>query len=151
LALPALRLHTANESVESLPQDVPSIQTYNRIQEAFPGGGIPAVVVVSSDNGTTSPQVKTGVAAMVEKAKASPNFQTPITFPTYPDPTVVAVSIPVAGNGTDSKSNAALDELRDSIIPATIGSVPGVSADVTGFTAESRDFRDVTKSHLPLV
>ena len=37
------------------------------------------------------------------------------------------------------------------IVPATIGSVPGVSADVTGFTAESKDFRDTTKSHLPLV
>src|SRR5262249_32562128 len=146
LALPALRLHTANESVESLPQDVPSIQTYNRIQEAFPGGGIPAVVVVSSDNGTTSPEFKTGVAAMVEKAKASPNFQTPITFQTYPDPKVVGVGTRVAGSGTASKPNAARDELGDPIIPASIGSVPGVSADVTGFTAESRDFRDVTKS-----
>ena len=64
LALPAFRLHTANQSVESLPQDVPSIETYNRIQEAFPGGGIPAVVVVSSDNGIT-PQVGPGIAGMV--------------------------------------------------------------------------------------
>ena len=37
LALPAFRLHTANESVESLPQDVASIQTYNRIQDSLPG------------------------------------------------------------------------------------------------------------------
>ena len=35
--------------------------------------------------------------------------------------------------------------------PATIGAVPGVTADVTGFTAESKDFNDATKSHLPLV
>ena len=41
LAIPTLHLHTANQSVESLPQDVPSIQTYNRIQDVFPGGGIP--------------------------------------------------------------------------------------------------------------
>src|SRR5262245_7420151 len=150
LALPSLRLHTANESVESLPQDVPSIQTYNRLQKAFPGGGIPAVVVVSSDNGS-APQVKRGIEAMVGRAKASSNFESPITFQTYPDRDVFQVSIPVAGNGTDSKSNEALDELRDDIIPATIGSVPGVSADVTGFTAQSTDFRDVTKSHLPLV
>jgi RND superfamily putative drug exporter len=64
---------------------------------------------------------------------------------------VVQVNIPVAGDGTDSQSNAALDELRDKIIPATLGAVPGVSADVTGFTAESRDFNDVMKDHLPLV
>jgi uncharacterized membrane protein YdfJ with MMPL/SSD domain len=150
LALPALRLHTANESVESLPQDVSSIQTYNRIQDTFPGGGIPAAVVVSSNNGST-PQVRRGIAGMVAGAKASPLFKPPITLDTFPDKNVVEVNIPVVGNGTDSKSNAALDELRDKIIPATIGAVPGVSADVTGFTAESRDFNDTSKSHLPLV
>jgi uncharacterized membrane protein YdfJ with MMPL/SSD domain len=150
LALPALRLHTANQSVESLPQDVASIQTYNRIQEAFPGGGIPAVVAVSSDSGPT-PQVRQGIARLVASAKASPQFDSPVTIDTFPDPNVTQVNIPIVGDGTDSKSNAALDELRDKIIPATIGSVPGVSADVTGFTASSKDFNDTSKSHLPLV
>ncbi|MFL5908501.1 MAG: MMPL family transporter [Solirubrobacterales bacterium] len=150
LALPTLRLHTANESVESLPQNVASIQTYNKIQEAFPGGGIPASVVVSSANGPT-PQVRQGIARLGAEAKASPLFQPPITIDTFPDRSVTQVNIPIVGDGTDSKSNAALDELRDNIVPATIGAVPGVSADVTGFTAESRDFNDTTKSHLPIV
>ncbi len=150
LALPAFRLHTANESVESLPQDVSSIQTYNRIQDAFPGGGIPAVVVVSSDQGPT-PQVRQGIAALAARAKASPLFQPPITLDTFPDRSVVQVNIPVAGNGTDSKSNQAVDELRDTLIPATIGAVPGVTADVTGFTAESKDFNDTSKAHVPIV
>ena len=150
LALPAFRLHTANESVESLPQDVASIQTYNRIQEIFPGGGIPAVVVVSSESGRT-PQVDQGIAGLVAQAKASPSFETPITFDTFPDPNVISVNIPIVGDGTDSQSNAAVDELRDTIIPATIGAVPGVSADVTGFTASSKDFNDVSKSHAPVV
>jgi uncharacterized membrane protein YdfJ with MMPL/SSD domain len=150
LALPAFHLHTANESVESLPQDVSSIQTYNRIQDTFPGGGIPAVVAVSSDQGPT-PQVRQGIAAMAARAKASPLFKPPITLDTFPDRSVVQVSIPVAGDGTDSKSNDAVDELRDTIIPATIGAVPGATADVTGFTAESKDFNDATKSHAPIV
>jgi uncharacterized membrane protein YdfJ with MMPL/SSD domain len=150
LALPAFRLHTANESVESLPQDVSSIQTYNRIQDVFPGGGIPAVVVVSSEQGPT-PQVRQGIAELVARAKASPQFETPITLDTFPDPNVIQVSIPVTGNGTDSKSNAALTELRDTLIPETIGAVPGVTADVTGFTAESKDFNDTSKSHAPIV
>ncbi len=150
LALPAFRLHTANESVESLPQDVSSIQTYNRIQDVFPGGGIPAVVVVSSANGPT-PQVRRGIAGLVARARASALFKPPVTIQTFPDRSVVQVSIPVAGNGTDSKSSAALAELRDTIIPATIGAVPEVTADVTGFTASSKDFNDATKSHAPLV
>ena len=92
------------------------------------------MVVVSSDNGPT-PQVRQGIARMVASAKASPLFEPPITLDTFPDPNVIQVNIPIVGNGTDSKSNAALDELRDTIIPATIGAVPGVTADVTGFTA----------------
>jgi uncharacterized membrane protein YdfJ with MMPL/SSD domain len=150
LALPSFRLHTANQSVESLPQDVSSIQTYNRIQEIFPGGGIPAVVVVDSSNGTT-PQVRQGMARMVAQAKASPLFKPPITFQTYPDPDVSQVSIPVAGDGTDSTSYDAVNELRDTIIPSTIGGVPGVTANVTGFSAQSKDWTDVTKSHVPIV
>ncbi|MGE5235064.1 MAG: MMPL family transporter [Acidobacteriota bacterium] len=151
LALPAFRLHTANESVQSLPQDVPSIQTYNRIQAAFPGGGIPANVVVKSDNGAT-PQVRQGIAQMVAQAKASHLFKpSPINVQTYPDPKVVQVSIPIAGDGTDSRSYDAVNELRDTIIPATIGPVPGVTADVTGLSAGSKDWTDVTKSHIPIV
>jgi uncharacterized membrane protein YdfJ with MMPL/SSD domain len=151
LALPAFRLHTANQSVESLPQDVPSIETYNRIQEAFPGGGIPAVVVVTSDHGIT-PQVRAGIAGMVNRATASPLFKPePVNLDTYPDPNVIAVSIPITGDGTDSRSYDAVNELRDRIIPATVGAVPGVSADVTGFSAGSKDWTDVTKSHVPVV
>ena len=150
LALPAFRLHTANESVESLPQDVPSIQTYHRIQGAFPGGGIPAVVVVSSDRGPT-PQTRQGITRMVARAKASPLFKDPITLQSFPDPKVIQVSIPVVGDGTDSRSYDAVDELRDTIIPTTIGAVPGATADVTGFSAESKDWTDVTKSHVPVV
>jgi RND superfamily putative drug exporter len=150
LALPAFHLHTADQSVESLPQDVASIQTYNRIQDTFPGGGIPAAVAVTSKNGPT-PKVKAGIARLTAQAEASPLFQPPVTIDTFPDPNVVQVSIPVAGDGSDAKSNAAVDELRDKLIPATIGAVPGVTADVTGFTASSKDFNDTTKSHLPLV
>ncbi len=151
LAIPALRLHTANQSVQSLPQDVPSIQTYNRIQAAFPGGGIPAAVVVKADNGVT-PSVRRGIRQMVAKARASSLFKpSPINVQTYPDPRVVQVSIPIAGNGTDSASYDAVNQLRDSIIPSTIGAVPGVTVDVTGLSAGSKDWTAAIKSHLPIV
>ena len=55
------------------------------------------------------------------------------------------------GNGTDARSNRALDELRGELLPATLGRVPGVRADVTGMTAGSRDFNDQTKARAPLV
>jgi RND superfamily putative drug exporter len=150
LAIPAFSLHTANPGVRTLPQDLSVIQTYNRMQEAFPGGPIPAVVAVSADD-VTSPDVKGGIAELVKGASSNTHFQQPITTDVSPDHTVAQVSIPLAGDGDNSQSTDALAELRDNLIPATVGAVPGVTAEVTGYTADSVDFTDTLKSHAPLV
>ncbi|MBV9715906.1 MAG: MMPL family transporter, partial [Solirubrobacterales bacterium] len=65
--------------------------------------------------------------------------------------TVAVVSVPLSGKGTDSGSYRALDTLRNEVIPATIGQVPGAKAQVTGMTAGSKDFNDSMKSHAPIV
>ena len=150
LAIPAFSLHTANPGVETLPQHLSVIQTYNRMQDAFPGGPIPAIVAVSADN-VTSPAVRAAIADLRNKAASSPHFKQPITIEVSSDRTVAQVSIPLAGDGNNSQSTAALAALRDTIIPATIGKVPGVTGDVTGYTADSKDFTDTMKSHAPLV
>jgi putative drug exporter of the RND superfamily len=54
--------------------------------------------------------------------------------------------MPLKGKITDDASNRALDTLRDEVIPAT-----GLNAQVTGATAQSRDFNDLMKSRAPLV
>ena len=150
LSIPAFGLHTANPSVRTLPQDLAVIQTYNAIQEVFPGGPIPAIVAVSAED-VTSPEVKAAIEDLVSQASSSADFEQPITTEVSSDRTVAQVSIPLAGDGSDSQSTAALTALRDSLIPATVGSVPGVTADVTGYTADSEDFTDTLKSHAPLV
>jgi uncharacterized membrane protein YdfJ with MMPL/SSD domain len=150
LSIPAFSLHTANPGVETLPQDLSVIKTYNRMQEAFPGGPIPAIVAVAADD-VSSPEVKPAIADLRNQAASSPHFEQPITTDISSDGTVAQVSIPLAGDGNNQQSTAALTELRDGIIPATVGQVPGVTADVTGYTADSEDFTDTMKSHAPLV
>ena len=151
LSIPAFSLHTADQSIETLPQDLEAIQTYNKIQAAFPGGPIPATLAVSADD-VTAPPVRRGLAELRAQVLRQPDlFKQPITTDVNAKRTLAQIDIPIAGDGSDSKSNAALAELRDDLIPATIGSVPGVTADVTGYTASSKDFNDTTKSHVPLV
>ena len=150
LSIPAFRLHTANPSVRTLPQDLSVIQTYNQIQAVFPGGPIPAIVAVSAED-VTSSEVNGAIADLRERAASSADFEQPITTEISTDRTVAQVSIPLAGDGSDSQSTAALAALRDDLIPATVGGVPGVTADVTGYTAESEEFTDTLKSHAPLV
>src|SRR6185312_4705039 len=75
----------------------------------------------------------------------------PVTTDISVDHKVEEIDIPLAGNGNDSKSSAALAQLRDRLVPSTIGRIPSATADVGGFTADSKDFNDTMKSHVPLV
>jgi uncharacterized membrane protein YdfJ with MMPL/SSD domain len=150
LALPMLNIHTINTGVAGLPRSLPIMKTYDRIQAAFPGGPLPAVIAVQAKD-VTAPEVQQGIKALEAKALATHQMSGPVDQTISPDKTVSVVDIPMQGDGTDNASNTALATLRNDVIPATIGKVPGVQTDVTGMTAGSKDFNDAMKSHLPYV
>ena len=150
LAIPALSMHTINPGVAGLPRTLPIMQTYDRMQAAFPGGAEPAVLAVQARD-VTAPAVTAGIAALKREASQTKGLGQPITVTNSPDKSVATVEVPLAGDGTDGVSEAALARLRDDVIPATIGAAPGTQVNVTGMTAGSKDFNDTMKSHLPLV
>ncbi|HEY1275714.1 MAG TPA: MMPL family transporter, partial [Thermoleophilaceae bacterium] len=147
LALPALGMHTAESGVESIPRDQPVMRTYDRVQAAFPSEHQAADVVVKADD-VTSPNVRHAIADLTNQASTSDDFVGAATVDVSPDRTVADVSIPLAGDGNDSKSMAAVAELRDELVPATVGRVAGVETVVGGDTASTKDFNDVMKSHV---
>ena len=151
LAVPALGLHTINPGAAGLPRSLPIVQTYDRIEAAFPGGSEPAAVTVQAAD-VRAPAVQAAIAKLRAAARTTPGLGRPVTVTTNPDHTLAIVDIPLAGNGTDAASEAALARLRDDVIPATMGSAgTDVDVNVTGMTAGSKDFNDTMKSHLPLV
>jgi RND superfamily putative drug exporter len=150
LALPALSMHTVDPGMAGLPPSLPIMKTYARIQSAFPGGPIPAMVIVQADNVTT-PAVRDGIDRMSGAALASGQMAGPVIESVSDDRTVAAVTISLAGSGTDSRSDAALATLRNTVIPATIARVPGAHTYVGGVTASSQDFNGTMKAHLPIV
>ena len=151
LAIPTLGMHTALPGIESYPRDVEAMKTYDRIQAQFPSESITAVVVVEADDVASAP-VRTAIAELGEEAAARPGlFQGPAEVEVSPDETVAAVAFPIAGNGSNGPSNRALDALREEIVPATVGGIDGVEANVSGPTAAIRDFNETMTSHLPYV
>jgi RND superfamily putative drug exporter len=150
LAIPARTLHTVNSGMQSLPRDLLVMRVYDRIQAEFPGGPLPAVVVVSAPDVTT-PRVRAGIDALQRAALATGRMHEPITVDVSASRTAARVAIPLAGKGTDATSYRALATLRDEVIPSTIGAVPGVTVATTGMTAGSRDFTDSMKAHAPYV
>jgi len=139
LALPVLRLHTALPGASDLPQNTAALQTYNRIQQAFPGGPAPALVVVEAPDVTAPPVVAAGMA-FERAALASGQVNQPITLLVNPARTAAIIQMPLAGNGENAASDRALATLRDAVIPATLGRVPGVQVAVGGETASTVDF-----------
>ena len=150
LAIPAFSLHTVNTGVNGIPRDLPIMQTYDRIQAAFPGEPLSAIVAVKAPNVESEP-MKTAIARLNIRAVSTGEFFEPVTTTINPDKTVAEVSIPIAGNGTNDRSVAALEELREEVIPFAFGPAPDASADVTGMTAQSVDFNALLKSRAPLV
>ena len=150
LAVPALSMDLRNESVSDLPQDLPIIQTYNRITEAFPGGPSPATVVIEAPD-VAAPQVQDAIADLRRRALASGQMNDPIEVETNDAGTVAVVSVPLVGDGEEQASRDALATLRDDVVPTTVGAVDGVTAVVSGDTAESAAFEDLMTERTPWV
>ena len=102
-------------------------------------------MVVQGDN-VTSPEVQTAIHGLEQKALATGQIHQPFKVQVNARHDVAVVSMPLSGKGTDAASYRALDTLRGQVVPATIGSTAGVTARVTGMTAESKDFNDSMKS-----
>ena len=150
LSIPAFSMKTVNPGVEGLPRDLQVMQSYDKIQAAFPGGNIPAVTVIKAPDVTT-PEVEAAIADLQEQAIATGELMAPSNVEVNPDKTVATVTLGVQGNGTDDASDRSLAVLRDDVIPATVGRLPQAEVNVTGFTAGSKDFNDAMRANLPIV
>jgi uncharacterized membrane protein YdfJ with MMPL/SSD domain len=154
LAVPAAGMHTGTPQVaDSLPQDQPVVQTFNRLRDAFPSETSAMRVVVKAQD-VTDPAITRGLRALQDRAHQQRDLfpgghQAAVEI--NPDHTVATLDLETAGDGTDALSNRALDALRGEIVPQTIGTVAAAQAYVDGEAAQDRDFNDQMKANLPYV
>ena len=150
LAVPAFQLRMVMPGPDTFPKSLPVMQTYNRMQQAFPGAALPANVVVKAPD-VTAPAARAAIRRLEQRALASGRMQEPITVDVSRDATVANISVPIEGKGTDATSQASLAVLRDEIVPNTVGGLPDAEVGVTGRTAQWTDTTDQIKAKLPLV
>src|SRR5262249_43947374 len=94
LAIPAFRLQTAVLGANDLSSDLPIMKTFNRVQHAFPGGPMPARVVVSADD-VRAPAVSRAIGSLERQALRSGQMHRPITVDVNPSHTLATVSVPL--------------------------------------------------------
>src|SRR5690242_20096514 len=150
LAVPALRLHIVTDSVDDLPQSLAVIKTYDRLKAAFPKEGVTVDVAVQADN-VRNPRVAAAIGGLMGRARQNKEVLPGTNVKVSKDGTVALVQIPTKGNGNDGTSTSVLNDVRDNIIPATVGRVDGVDANVSGMAASSKDWRGQLTSRLPLI
>jgi RND superfamily putative drug exporter len=150
LSIPAFSMHTAQPGLDTLPRDIGVVQTYDRIQQHFPGEELPASVVIEADD-VNSAEVQAGIREMTSRAVASDGFHGPADVEVSADGTVADVELPIVGDGTNERSVAALEDLRGEIIPTSFEGVAGARANVTGMTAGTEDFNHAMKSNVVYV
>jgi uncharacterized membrane protein YdfJ with MMPL/SSD domain len=150
LAVPALRLQTTQNSIESYPRSLAVIRAYDKIQKAFPGDALAAQVLVEAPD-VRSGAARSAIEELRRRALASGEMFRPIEADVNSAGTVALISIPIAGNGTNSASKHAVHTLRDDLVPATVGNLPDATTGVGGMTASSIDFEHQFRQRTPYV
>ncbi|WP_409468890.1 MMPL family transporter [Streptomyces sp. HC307] len=142
IAAPAVGMKTQNLTLDQeFGDSLPIVQTYNRVNEAFPGGSEPAEVVVKADDINAS-EVRSALADFREQAVSSGASRGPVEIKLDDAENVAFVYVPLVGGSDLDKAGASLDKLRDEVRPDTLGKVDGVQAPITGGVAMSKDFND---------
>jgi len=153
VALPAFGMRLQDAAVtDSLPRSVPTVDAAIRMQQAFPGAASPARVVVWTTGGQSidSAAVQSALDDLRDQVEAGGGMlAAPVTVVTVDR--VLVVRVPLAGSGTNATANRALRELRDDVLPATLGKVEGVDYAVAGRTAVAYDFATVLSGRTPIV
>jgi len=150
IAIPAITLKTVQVTPEALPQDLEAVQTYNRIDAAFPSELHTATVVVHADD-VRAPGFQAAVADLRKRALATVVQKGSVDTEINDRGTAQKITVPLAGNGSDALSESGVTRLRDEIVPATLGSLDDVEYGVTGGTAIDMDSRASFKQSAPVV
>ena len=117
LCIPALGIQFKEPGYDGYSRSQPVIQTYDRLQAAFPGGAVPATTVIKAKD-VTAPEVQAAIGQLHDQAIATGELSEPSSIEISPDKTVAVVGLSVKGSGTDAASN-------ESVRVAARGGRPG--------------------------
>ncbi len=150
LTIPALGMQTKLSGTEDLPQDLSTIQTYHKVQAAFPSAAAPATVVVKA-NDVNAPQTQKAIAGFETAVAHDDQLPGEVTTEVNAAHNVAILSVGLPGTGSGDEGTAAVKHIREDVLPATLDRDSGITAEVSGQAAAEADFNSLMKSKTPLV
>lgn len=152
LALPALDLKLRVEGNDTFPKTIPAIATYDRMVQSFPAEGVAHFVAVRAD-ADRSTEVTTALTALSRRAQDDPLFArtSEPRLRTSADGTVSTLELPIPTGTNADESIRSLEHLRTTVLPESLGRVPGAEYATSGQVARSIDYVDHQGERTPLV
>jgi putative drug exporter of the RND superfamily len=151
LAAPAvgMKLHDAN--LETLPNNIPTVQTLRAMANEFPSEGTTATVVVHGPASRHAAVVR-ALDSLERNAAATQWFDkaAPGALRTSADRRTEVLTLPIPYSWSDDRSSQAIEQLRGHLVPDALGTLH-VEHAVGGDVATSLDFSSRQSSRLPFV
>ncbi|GAA2398727.1 MMPL family transporter [Streptomyces glaucosporus] len=151
LALPAfgMELRVLNKDTHS--REIPEMQTYDRLNDAFPDRRAEHWVVVRSGEERTG-ETRAALRELAERAKADPLFSDKEPeVRTSQDGRVSVMTLAVPHRLSSDEAADSLERLREDYLPRTLGGVEGAEYGVDGPVAVDVDYLAHQNDKLPIV
>lgn len=143
LAIPALGMKMHQGTIETLPQEIPAVQAYQRLQQSFPSErpGIDVVLHASSDGSTDA---ATNALKSIQSDATGAGLATASDDPIVvsEDGRTVELSMYAAHPEGDVRNDEAIEQLRDTIVPRAADSLEDTKSAVGGTVAENLDYEN---------
>jgi len=148
LAVPALTMKTHPASVETLPRDLPAVQTLRAITDAFPAEGTAARVVVA---GVEPDAARAALERLARDAGTQDDFVTDSAqVRTSADGGTSVIDLALPYEESDDRAGAAIERLRADLAPAALGDLGADSTwAVGGDAAQSLDRLELRNERMP--
>ncbi|MGW0246353.1 MMPL family transporter [Nocardia goodfellowii] len=150
LTAPLLGLRLTDMGRETHPRSLPAMQTFDRLNAAFPELKSMHQVVVAADPARAT-DVTNALRALAGRAAADPALTSDATLRTSADGRVSLLQLPVPHHVSDSAALRSLERVRADYVPATIGALGDLDYAVTGDVARYADYPAHQKRKLPLI
>jgi uncharacterized membrane protein YdfJ with MMPL/SSD domain len=149
LAAPFLRLHIGSSDLEAYPSSLESVRAVELLNRRWPGGSTVEVQVVVTR--AKEPAVQRAVADLSQRVLAIPGVSGPPRTTPSASGDAALVSFLLSGTRNDEPNREVVRRVRQEVVPAVFGALPGVEALVTGNVARTLDQVDHFRDALPRV
>ncbi|WP_307835130.1 MMPL family transporter [Streptomyces adelaidensis] len=151
LALPTLGMELRVLNKDTHSRAIPEMQTYDKLNDAFPDRRSEHWVVVRAD-GDRQGEVATALDALAQRAESDPMFsKNAPAVRTSKDGRVSVMTLAVPHRLSSPEATGSLEHLRQDYLPTTLGKVQGAEYGVDGPVAVDVDYLAHQSDKLPIV